>query len=128
MFWKGELNALLEGPLGKVDFGLAGILDEENDPHPNLTKSRMTMGTVNYMAPEQRTDAKRVDQRAWQDLIIVGVERVRRANLPDQLAAADQLRTGQALAPWWDSRSARRRCGGDSSASWGTSGVARKGR
>ncbi len=54
-----------------VDFGLAGILDEENDPHPNLTKSRMTMGTVNYMAPEQRTDAKRVDQRA--DLYAAGV-------------------------------------------------------
>lgn len=54
-----------------VDFGLAGILDENNDPHPNLTKSRMTMGTVNYMAPEQRTDAKRVDQRA--DLYAAGV-------------------------------------------------------
>jgi serine/threonine protein kinase len=54
-----------------VDFGLAGMLDEENDPHPNLTKSRMTMGTVNYMAPEQRTDAKRVDQRA--DLYAAGV-------------------------------------------------------
>jgi serine/threonine protein kinase len=54
-----------------VDFGLAGILDEANDPHPNLTKSRMTMGTVNYMAPEQRTDAKRVDQRA--DLYAAGV-------------------------------------------------------
>ncbi|MDP2339750.1 MAG: protein kinase [Deltaproteobacteria bacterium] len=54
-----------------VDFGLAGIMEEENDPHPNLTKSRMTMGTVNYMAPEQRTDAKRVDQRA--DLYAAGV-------------------------------------------------------
>jgi serine/threonine protein kinase len=47
------------------------MLDEEHDPHPNLTKSRMTMGTVNYMAPEQRTDAKRVDQRA--DLYAAGV-------------------------------------------------------
>jgi serine/threonine protein kinase len=54
-----------------VDFGLAGIVHEENDPHPNLTKSRMTMGTVNYMAPEQRTDAKRVDHRA--DLYAAGV-------------------------------------------------------
>ncbi len=69
-------NILVLGPDGAerlvlVDFGLAGILDEENDPHPNLTKSRMTMGTVNYMAPEQRTDAKRVDQRA--DLYAAGV-------------------------------------------------------
>jgi serine/threonine protein kinase len=54
-----------------VDFGLAGILEAGDDPHPNLTKSRMTMGTVNYMAPEQRTDAKRVDQRA--DLYAAGV-------------------------------------------------------
>src|SRR5690606_37393142 len=69
-------NILMHGPAGDerpvlVDFGLAGILEEENDPHPNLTKSRMTMGTVNYMAPEQRTDAKRVDQRA--DLYAAGV-------------------------------------------------------
>jgi serine/threonine protein kinase len=54
-----------------VDFGLANILAEDGDPHPNLTKSRMTMGTVNYMAPEQRTDAKRVDERA--DLYALGV-------------------------------------------------------
>lgn len=53
-----------------VDFGLAGMA-EETDPHPNLTKSRMTMGTVNYMAPEQRTDAKRVDARA--DIYASGV-------------------------------------------------------
>jgi serine/threonine protein kinase len=69
-------NILMQGPVGDerpvlVDFGLAGILQEENDPHPNLTKSRMTMGTVNYMAPEQRTDAKRVDQRA--DIYAAGV-------------------------------------------------------
>ncbi len=69
-------NILMHGVAGDerpvlVDFGLAGILAEENDPHPNLTKSRMTMGTVNYMAPEQRTDAKRVDQRA--DIYAAGV-------------------------------------------------------
>jgi serine/threonine-protein kinase len=69
-------NILMRGAPGDerpvlVDFGLAGIMEEENDPHPNLTKSRMTMGTVNYMAPEQRTDAKRVDQRA--DIYAAGV-------------------------------------------------------
>jgi|GEM_PF-791324 len=53
-----------------LDFGLAGMA-EALDPHPNLTKSRMTMGTVNYMAPEQRTDAKRVDERA--DIYALGV-------------------------------------------------------
>jgi serine/threonine-protein kinase len=30
----------------------------------NLTGSRISMGTVNYMAPEQRQDAGRVDARA----------------------------------------------------------------
>ena len=54
-----------------VDFGLAGIVDEAEDPAPNLTKSAITMGTVNYMAPEQRVDAKRVDHRA--DLYSCGV-------------------------------------------------------
>ncbi len=54
-----------------VDFGLAGILHEAADPHPNLTHSRVTMGTVNYMAPEQHIDAKRVDCRT--DLYACGV-------------------------------------------------------
>jgi serine/threonine protein kinase len=54
-----------------VDFGLAGLLNEAANPHPNLTRSKVTMGTVNYMAPEQHIDAKRVDGRS--DLYSVGV-------------------------------------------------------
>src|SRR3989338_1468319 len=54
-----------------VDFGLAGLLNEATNPHPNLTRSKVTMGTVNYMAPEQHMDAKRVDGRS--DLYSVGV-------------------------------------------------------
>lgn len=54
-----------------VDFGLVGIGGIAFDPHPNLTRSRVTMGTVNYMAPEQHVDAKRVDHRS--DLYSVGV-------------------------------------------------------
>ncbi|MDA0713489.1 MAG: serine/threonine-protein kinase, partial [bacterium] len=71
-------NILVEKVEGKadervvlVDFGLAGILNESNDPHPNLTRSKVTMGTVNYMAPEQHDDAKRVDFRS--DLYACGV-------------------------------------------------------
>src|SRR3989338_7229078 len=30
-----------------VDFGLAGLLNEATNPHPNLTRSKVTMGTVN---------------------------------------------------------------------------------
>lgn len=54
-----------------VDFGLVGIEALMFDPHPNLTRSKVTMGTVNYMAPEQHVDAKRVDQRS--DLYSAGV-------------------------------------------------------
>jgi serine/threonine-protein kinase len=46
-----------------VDFGLAGIIGGEAGPYPNLTRSRTTMGTMNYMAPEQQVDAKHVDHR-----------------------------------------------------------------
>ncbi len=45
------------------DFGLADILYSDRS-FVNLTGSRISMGTVNYMAPEQRQDAGRVDQRA----------------------------------------------------------------
>lgn len=54
-----------------VDFGLVGIGGMLFDPHPNLTRSRVTMGTLNYMAPEQHIDAKRVDHRS--DLYSAGV-------------------------------------------------------
>jgi serine/threonine-protein kinase len=65
-------NVLLSksGELKIVDFGLAALFSEM-DPAPNLTRSRITMGTMNYMAPEQRTDAKRVDRRA--DIYSLGV-------------------------------------------------------
>ncbi|MEI6806154.1 MAG: serine/threonine-protein kinase [Myxococcaceae bacterium] len=67
-------NVLVEENLERivlVDFGLAGLLNEAVNPHPNLTRSRVTMGTVNYMAPEQHIDAKRVDGRS--DLYSVAV-------------------------------------------------------
>lgn len=53
-----------EGRIAKIcDFGLADILYSDRS-FVNLTGSRISMGTVNYMAPEQRKDAGRVDQRA----------------------------------------------------------------
>ncbi|MEE2903755.1 MAG: protein kinase [Myxococcota bacterium] len=69
-------NVLLadEGRNGRVakicDFGLADILYCDRS-YVNLTGSRISMGTVNYMAPEQRQDAGRVDQRA--DVFSYGV-------------------------------------------------------
>jgi serine/threonine-protein kinase len=52
-----------------ADFGLAGI--RQPDSRLNLTATAVAMGTLNYMAPEQRRDAKNVDGRA--DLFSFGV-------------------------------------------------------
>jgi serine/threonine-protein kinase len=64
-------NILLDesGRVKVADFGLAGI-GGQNSKH-QLTATSVAMGTVNYMAPEQRRDAKHVDHRA--DLYSVGV-------------------------------------------------------
>ncbi|RKG95039.1 serine/threonine protein kinase [Corallococcus sp. CA053C] len=64
-------NILLDGRLhAKVaDFGLAGI--RQPDSQKQLTATSVAMGTLNYMAPEQRRDAKNVDGRA--DLFSLGV-------------------------------------------------------
>jgi serine/threonine-protein kinase len=51
-----------------LDFGLAGLHAEGAEC---LTQSHVAMGTANYMAPEQRKDAKRADHRA--DLYSFGV-------------------------------------------------------
>ncbi|MHB8876299.1 MAG: serine/threonine-protein kinase [Myxococcaceae bacterium] len=57
------------GQVKVADFGLAGIGGP--DSKHQLTATSVAMGTVNYMAPEQRKDAKHVDHRA--DLYSVGV-------------------------------------------------------
>ncbi len=51
-----------------LDFGLAGL---HNEGAEILTQSNVAMGTANYMAPEQRKDARRADHRA--DLYSFGV-------------------------------------------------------
>jgi serine/threonine protein kinase len=57
------------GHVKVADFGLAGI--QHTDAQLHLTATSVAMGTVNYMAPEQRRDAKNVDGRA--DLYSLGV-------------------------------------------------------
>ncbi|HVG57970.1 MAG TPA: serine/threonine-protein kinase [Hyalangium sp.] len=59
------------GGLAKVtDFGLASFLDDANSRF-NLTSTHVSMGTLSYMAPEQRVDAKNADTRA--DIFSLGV-------------------------------------------------------
>jgi serine/threonine protein kinase len=58
-----------QGMAKVADFGLAAMLGR--NPGEELTRSAVAMGTVSYMAPEQRRDAHRVDKRA--DLYSVGV-------------------------------------------------------
>jgi serine/threonine-protein kinase len=64
-------NVLLDkrGHVKVADFGLAGI--RRPDSRLQLTATAVAMGTLNYMAPEQRRDAKNVDGRA--DLFSFGV-------------------------------------------------------
>lgn len=52
-----------------ADFGLAGM--RQVDERLQLTGTAVAMGTINYMAPEQRRDARNVDHRA--DLYSMGV-------------------------------------------------------
>lgn len=65
-------NILLDGRghVKVADFGLAGFRQQEPQ-QPSITLAKVAMGTLNYMAPEQRRDAKSVDGRA--DLYSVGV-------------------------------------------------------
>jgi serine/threonine-protein kinase len=58
-----------QGMAKVADFGLAAMVGR--NPGEELTRSAVAMGTVSYMAPEQRRDAHRVDKRA--DLYSVGV-------------------------------------------------------
>jgi serine/threonine-protein kinase len=44
-----------------TDFGIARV---EDKTHDGMTKTGAVMGTWGYMAPEQRTDSKHVDERA----------------------------------------------------------------
>jgi len=64
-------NILLnkKGQVKIADFGLAKLLG--NAPDTALTMSQASMGTMNYMAPEQRQNAQSVDHRA--DIYSLGV-------------------------------------------------------
>ena len=58
-----------KGQVKIADFGLAKLLGDASDTA--LTMSKAAMGTLNYMAPEQRENAQSVDHRA--DIYSLGV-------------------------------------------------------
>ncbi len=58
-----------QGNVKVADFGLAAMA--RADPRLNVTRASTAMGTLHYMAPEQRRDAHAVDGRA--DVYSVGV-------------------------------------------------------
>ncbi|MFW6369440.1 MAG: protein kinase domain-containing protein [Myxococcota bacterium] len=64
-------NILIDvhGHVKVADFGLAGIVGGDDRIH--ITRTDVAMGTFNYMAPEQRKNAREVDARA--DLFSLGV-------------------------------------------------------
>jgi len=61
------------GGIAKVtDFGLATFFDDSSVASRfNVTETHVSMGTLSYMAPEQRVDAKNADHRA--DIYSLGV-------------------------------------------------------
>jgi serine/threonine-protein kinase len=82
-----------------LDFGLAGLHAEGAEC---LTQSHVSMGTANYMAPEQRKDAKRADHKA--DIYSFGVMayELLTGDLPvGRFPAPSKLLAG--LDPRWDS-------------------------
>jgi serine/threonine-protein kinase len=66
-------NILLDerGHVKVADFGLVGFRSPQSSNDPRITSAAVAMGTLNYMAPEQRRDAGSVDERA--DLYSIGV-------------------------------------------------------
>ncbi len=68
-------NILLDQRAGGVvkvtDFGLASFLSGPNEGRFQLTATHVAMGTLSYMAPEQRVDAASADYRA--DIFSIGV-------------------------------------------------------
>jgi len=60
----GNLLVTQQGVVKILDMGLARMSDLTANQDAGLTQAGEIMGTVDYMAPEQGADSRRVDQRA----------------------------------------------------------------
>ena len=69
-----------------TDFGIARLADEDK----NLTKTGAVMGTWGYMAPEQRSSAKSVDERSDVYAIAATMYTLLANTMPLDLFAADK--------------------------------------
>ncbi|HWN94964.1 MAG TPA: serine/threonine-protein kinase, partial [Methylomirabilota bacterium] len=66
----GNVLLAADGGVKIADFGLARLVEPDAADH-RLTRTRATLGTPRYMAPEQMTPASDIDHRA--DIYSVGV-------------------------------------------------------
>jgi serine/threonine protein kinase len=78
-----------DGVCRVTDFGIARVSDTDN----SMTKTGAVMGTWGYMAPEQRTNAKGVDERADVYAIAATLYTLLVDKMPMDLFAADRDET-----------------------------------
>lgn len=76
----------LDGTCRVTDFGIARVGDTDQ----SLTKTGAVMGTWGYMAPEQRSDAKNVDERGDVYAIAATLYTLVTNRIPMDLFAADR--------------------------------------
>lgn len=63
-------NIFISDKIKVLDFGLAQLTGADSQL-PSLTRSDMALGTINYLSPEQRINAKAIDERS--DIFSIGV-------------------------------------------------------
>ena len=63
-------NIFISDKVKVLDFGLAQLTGADSQLS-SLTRSDMAMGTINYLSPEQRINAKSIDERS--DIFSIGV-------------------------------------------------------
>ena len=88
----------VDGKVKVVDFGVAQLASP-TQTLTSLTRSDLILGTLNYMSPEQRLDASRIDQRADVYALAVVAYELLTGSLPlGAFEAPSELRPGLSKA------------------------------